>query len=52
MDEKEQKSVYFSATIFEASKKKLEIDNQKKGIDGRFEKYQGRRIRGYMWEMI
>jgi hypothetical protein len=32
--------------------KKLEIDNQKKGIDDRFEKYQGRRICGYMWEMI
>jgi len=33
-------------------KKKLEIDNQNRGFDDRFEKYQGRRICGYMWEMI
>ena len=50
LDEKEQKSVYFSATIFKASKK-LKIDNQNKGVDDRFEMYQGRKKCGYMWEM-
>jgi hypothetical protein len=40
LDENKPKSVYFSVIIFKASKK-IEIENQKKGFDDRFEIHQG-----------